>query len=71
MKITILNSSETHPINTWLERWMTKYRHDHDVQIVRKKSELSEGDLLFLISCTEIIGSKEREKFKKTLVSSY
>ena len=68
MKITILNSSENHPINSWLENWIVKRSSEHEISLVRNKASLAGGDILFLISCSEIIGAVERAKFKRTLV---
>lgn len=68
MKITILNTSEVHPINPWLENWVKKHQAKHEIQLLRSKKELIEGDILFLISCSEIISEHERARFKKTLV---
>ncbi|MEJ1224831.1 formyltransferase family protein [Pseudomonas sp. CCNWLW56] len=51
-----------------LERWMSFHRAQHDIVLVRSKTELTAGDLLFLISCGEIIDAKDRKKFSKTLV---
>lgn len=68
MKITILNSSNTHPINSWLESWIAKNSNEHEISLVRKKTSLTGGDVLFLISCSEIISVEDRSKFKKTLV---
>ncbi|WP_040725697.1 formyltransferase family protein [Thiomicrorhabdus sp. Kp2] len=67
MKVTILVSSEKHPIYPWLEEWCAQ-RKEHQVSIVHSKDELQSGDILFLISCSEIINKIDREKFKKTLV---
>ncbi|MGY3864866.1 formyltransferase family protein [Aeromonas bivalvium] len=68
MKITILCSSEKHPVNNMLTEWIHRNNKNHDIQLARKKTELSGGDLLFLISCSEIISIPERNKFKKTLI---
>lgn len=68
MKITILCSSSLHPVNGMLERWIEKHSATHQVTLVRGKQELSAGDILFLISCNEIITAQERAMFKKTLV---
>lgn len=68
MKISILISSEKHPINSWLNQWVEKYCLIHDIQLVSSKEQLDEGDILFLISCSEIITRIDREKFDKTLV---
>lgn len=68
MKITILNSSEKHPINPWLEKWIVLNCKSHEIDLVRSTNELSGGDLLFLISCTQLVSKKDRSKFKKVLV---
>ena len=68
MKITILNSTADHPVNTWLIKWIEKYQNYHQISLVRSKHELNGGDILFLISCSELIDKQDREKFKKTLV---
>jgi len=68
MKIIILCSAKDHPVNLMLERWMSFHRAQHDIVLVRNKSELVAGDLLFLISCGEIIDAEDRKNFSKTLV---
>jgi len=68
MKITILNTSDNHPINAYLIRWVEKNQAKHEVELLRSKKELNGGDVLFLISCSEIISKVDRNKFKKTLV---
>ena len=67
MNITILTTSIEHPVNTYLDKWVARNRN-HNIDIVRSKKELVSGDILFLISCSEIISKLQREKFKKTLV---
>ena len=67
MKITILCSDALHPVNTHLQAWMLTHP-SHQVDLVRSKSELSQGDLLFLISCSEIVSEDDRQPYKKTLV---
>lgn len=68
LKIEILCSSPDHPVNLWLARWMTE-REDRDtVSLVHSKAKLGTGDILFLISCSELIGSEIRSKFQNTAV---
>lgn len=67
MKISILNTSEQHPINPWLHKWIAQ-NSAHQVSLVHSKEQLNKGDLLFLISCEEIVTAADREKFVKTLV---
>ena len=67
MKISILNTSEQHPINPWLHKWITQ-NSEHQISLVRSKDQLQTGDLLFLISCEEMVTAADREKFVQTLV---
>jgi methionyl-tRNA formyltransferase len=68
MKITILCSSETHPINPYLFRWIENQGRDHEVELVRRKDDAKGGDLLLLISCVEILTESDRLAYTKTLV---
>ena len=68
MKVTILCSSPDHPVNPMLHDWIARHQAAHEITLARSKDELAHGDLLFLISCTEIITAADRAKFRKTLV---
>jgi len=68
MDITILCSSENHPVNSHLVEWKNRNSHHHNIELLREKAEMSGGDLLFLISCTEILKLEDRQKYKKSLV---
>jgi methionyl-tRNA formyltransferase len=68
MNITILISSENHPINGTLTSWINRNSCNHQIQLVRSRNDLVGGDILFLISCGEVIDHDTRAKFKKTLV---
>ena len=68
MIISILTSTEEHPIYEYLVKWVKKNKKNHKISIVHSKKELISGDILFLISCSEIITKLERKKFKNTLV---
>jgi len=68
MRITILNTSENHPINIPLKKWIEKNKFKHEIQLLRSKKDLHVGDVLFLISCSEIVSKGDRAKFKNTLV---
>lgn len=43
-------------------------RAAHDVELVQRKAELSGGDILFLISCHEIISAQDRARYGVSLV---
>lgn len=68
MKISILCSDTLHPVYPWLQRWCSLREKDHSVELVSRKSELHEGDILFLISCHEVLDSAVRTRYSATLV---
>ena len=68
MKITLLCSDIQHPVNAYLTQWMQRNEGGHDISLVREKSALSGGDLLFLVSCSELIGKQERNLYQSSLV---
>jgi methionyl-tRNA formyltransferase len=47
---------------------MTRYQEQHQIDLVHSKAGLTEGDLLFLISCSEILTESDRRAFTTTLV---
>lgn len=68
MKITILCSDVHHPVFPWLLGWAERNRAAHEVDLVRGKDALPGGDILFLISCHELIGPEVRAMYRATLV---
>lgn len=68
MKITILNSDASHPINPYLENFCQNLRPLHEANIIRRQSELDYGDMLFLISCNEKVSSHSLKDYHKTFV---
>ena len=40
----------------------------HTLKLFRRKAELSGGDLLFLVSCHELIGADIRDQYRTTFV---
>ncbi|WP_223473514.1 formyltransferase family protein [Pseudomonas sp. BF-B-27] len=68
MKITLLCSDEQHPVNNHLLRWIKLNCDSHQIALTRKKSELPGGDILFLISCSEIVNAQDRAKYRSCLV---
>lgn len=68
MKITVLCSSSIHPVNQMLTEWIEENQRDHTIDLVRSVGELSGGELLFLISCSEMVLRQERDKYQKVLV---
>lgn len=68
MKISIVCSNPSHPVNAYLSAWAQRHSQDHNIEIVLKKSELTGGDILFLVSCDEIISTKDRAPYGVCLV---
>jgi len=68
MKITLLCTDEKHPVNTYLYQWMQRNEDSHEISLIRRKQDLSGGDILFLISCSEIIREEERSLYQASLV---
>lgn len=68
MKIDVICSSDDHPVIPWLKQWMRKHETRHRLGLLRKKTELTSGDILFLISCTELISSEQRKLYRHCIV---
>jgi methionyl-tRNA formyltransferase len=68
MKISILCTDPAHPINPWLLRWIDLQGPEHTTTLARHTSELAGGDMLFLVSCHQIIRQPVRDLFRHTLV---
>ena len=69
MKFSILCTDPNHPVipslNAWVQVMSSK---GHATEIVTDKSALNGGDILFLVSCSQMIRDVERKKYKAALV---
>ncbi len=68
MRISILCSDEWHPVYRFLLSWVEKNQATHDIELVTGKQQLSGGDILFLVSCSEIIDKAIRSNYRTSLV---
>jgi len=68
MKISFLCSDSRHPINDFLHEWIERNKEKHNIELVREKRYLSGGDILFLISCSEIVSADDRSAYNVSLV---
>ena len=68
MRVSILCSDENHPVNAFLQRWINRNRDNHQISLVRKKKELLGGEILFLVSCSEIVSAADRAVYRASLV---
>lgn len=68
MNISILCSDPAHPVMPSLRRWVDDNAAQHDISLVTRKSDLPGGDLLFLVSCREILRAEDRAAYRACLV---
>lgn len=69
MKITVLSSDPQHPVAQPLRRWVeVLLAKGHEAYLRYDRSLLTKGDLLFLVSCGQIVRPVDRAKFRHTLV---
>jgi len=69
MKISILCTDSNHPVVNSLREWTDEMAgKGHVVSLVFDRAELKGGDILFLVSCSQMIRDAERDKYKTTLV---
>lgn len=68
MNISVLCSDSAHPIFRYLGDWAGQMHERHQVQLHTKASDLTGGDFLFLVSCTEIVPARISSAFTHALV---
>lgn len=69
MKISVLCTDPNHSVVDHLREWNEKMSaKGHVVSLVFNKVELPGGDILFLVSCSQMVRDAERDKYKETLV---
>jgi methionyl-tRNA formyltransferase len=69
MILCVLCTNPEHPVHPWLRRWKDeREKEGHEVSLCCDRSQLKGGDVLFLVSCGQIIRDAERRLFKAVLV---
>jgi methionyl-tRNA formyltransferase len=69
MKISVLCSDPDHPVVKSLQGWIAVMSSKgHAASLLYDKNDLQGGDVLFLVSCSQMIGNTERKKYKAALV---
>ena len=69
MNISILCSTPDHPVVNSLHLWISDmFSKGHTTSLFYDKADLPGGDVLFLVSCSQMIRDTERKKYKATLV---
>lgn len=68
MRITILTSSDEHPVYSCLKAWSDEQSGLHEVVLTTQMCQVRGGDFLFLISCSEIVSQEVRALYRHSLV---
>jgi methionyl-tRNA formyltransferase len=69
MNIAILCTDPNHPVIKKLHKWVSEMSsRGHSVSLVYDKADLHGGDVLFLVSCSQLIRDAERNKYRVALV---
>lgn len=68
MRIDLLCTDPTHPVVSVLYRWITDRSTEHELRLIHDKSELMDGDLLYLVSCSQLISREERALYTHVMV---
>lgn len=68
MKVTVLCSDARHPVNRWLATWAARHAAAHEMSLLRAARECPGGDVLFLVSCTEIVRPEVRTLYRHAVV---
>lgn len=68
MRISIVCTSDDHPVYPALKAWIEQRNHEHEIEFVSRVKNLAGGDLLLLVSCSEIVTQATRGLYKASLV---
>ena len=69
LRVTLICSDKNHPVFRCLEMWKEVNSKKYTIDLFTSINEVSaRGDILFLVSCTEIVKTRHRELFDHTLV---
>lgn len=68
MRIDVLCTNPAHPVVPVLRRWIADRGDAHDLRLIHDKSELADGDILYLVSCSQLIGREDRARYAHVMV---
>ena len=68
MHIDLLCTNPEHPVVPSLRHWIANRAGEHDVRLIHDRSELADGDILYLVSCSQLIGRDDRARYAYVLV---
>ena len=68
MRIDLLCTNPAHPVVPALRGWIADRDGAHDLRLIHDKSELATGDILYLVSCSQLIGAGDRARYAHVMV---
>lgn len=68
MHVSIVCSDRDHPVLAWLADWASRQALSHDVHVCHRLSDAKGGDVLFLVSCSEIVKPNVKSQYGETVV---
>ena len=68
MKLDVLCTDPNHPVIPVLKTWCENHAVSHEPRLINDVSELRQGDILFLVSCSQLVTSKDRELYRHVMV---
>jgi methionyl-tRNA formyltransferase len=69
MNISVLCTNAQHPVMTYLKGWQSEMvLAGHNVSLATSSIDIDHGDVLFLVSCTEIVDYHLRDRFRYSFV---
>ncbi|PJC86300.1 UDP-glucuronic acid dehydrogenase [Vibrio sp. HA2012] len=69
MKVTIICNNPQHPVYSYLEKWKKENSNSYDIELLTTVKDVSDHrDILFLVSCSEIVHHSIRNMFRYSLV---
>jgi methionyl-tRNA formyltransferase len=69
MKISVICSDKNHPVMPYLRVWRDQQTGlGHTVELVSAINQLTSGDFLFLVSCSEILEEEYKKLFRHSFV---
>ena len=68
MRIDLLCTNLAHPVVPTLRRWIDIRDGTHDLRLISDKSQLACGDILYLVSCSQLISREDRARYAHAMV---
>ena len=68
MRIDLLCTNLAHPVVPALRRWIDIHDGTHDLRLIHNKAQLARGDILYLVSCSQLLSREDRARYAHVMV---